>query len=324
MPIQLDDFEVLRKLGSGGLADVFAATSDRFDHEVALKVLRDPDRSRAHRRRFLREGLLLQRLKCPHLPACYEVVDGQRPYIVLEVLDGCTLSQRIRKHGVVDPAAVETIARVVLDALAWLHAHGVVHRDVKAGNVFLCKDDRILVLDLGLAVDPSDPLTTTLGDVMGTYAYMAPEQIAGGETDHRADLYSLGVTLYESLAGRRPYKAKGATGWPGGADCRACPPGDPASAGGTGHPVDGPGPDGSSLQCGRGNGRLDRPRRTSPGTQSTTARGAIQCDGRHRGGSGCRRVGPAGRRAGNGRGPNRASGLGDGQGPGGGRPGPAL
>jgi tetratricopeptide (TPR) repeat protein len=156
---------------------------------------------------------LLQRLKCPHLPKCFDVVDGPRPYIVLEVLDGRSLSQRIRKLGVVDPERVEEFAHVLLEALAWLHAHGVVHRDVKAGNVFLCEDGRILLLDLGLAVDPADPLTTTLGDVMGTYAYMAPEQIAGGETDHRADLYSLGVTLYESLAGRRPYKAKGATGY---------------------------------------------------------------------------------------------------------------
>jgi len=213
MPIQLDDFQVLRKLGSGGLADVFAASCSRFDHEVALKVLRDPDRSRAHRRRFLREGRLLQRLKCPHLPACFQVVDGPRPYIVLEVLEGRSLSQRIRKLGVVEPGHVERIAHVLLQALTWLHAHGVVHRDVKAGNVFLCEDSRILLLDLGLAVDPADPLTTTLGDVMGTYAYMAPEQIAGGETDHRADLYSLGVTLYEALAGRRPYKAKGATGY---------------------------------------------------------------------------------------------------------------
>ncbi len=213
MPIQLDDFQVLRKLGSGGLADVFAASCSRFDHDVALKVLRDPDRSRAHRRRFLREGRLLQRLDCPHLPCCYQVVDGPRPYIVLEVLNGRTLSQRIRKLGATPPELVEQVGQVLLEALAWLHAHGVVHRDVKAGNVFLCDEGRILLLDLGLAVDPADPLTTTLGDVMGTYAYMAPEQIAGGETDHRADLYSLGVTLYEALAGRRPYKAKGATGY---------------------------------------------------------------------------------------------------------------
>lgn len=209
MSIQIDEYEVERKLGAGGLADVFAAR-EPGGREVAIKVLREPSRGSAHVQRFLREGRLLMRLGHPGLPKCYSVVEGERPYIVLELMEGETLSERIRRDGPMSSDQVIGVATSLLSALEFLHAQGIVHRDVKTGNVFLKSDGQVMLMDLGLAGDPVDPLTTTLGDVMGTYAYMAPEQIAGAVMDRRADLYSLGVSLFESIVGKRPFGAIGA------------------------------------------------------------------------------------------------------------------
>jgi tetratricopeptide (TPR) repeat protein len=200
-------------LGSGGIADVYRAVSEADGRVVALKILREPDRSRANVRRFLREGFLLQRLVHDGLPACYAVIEEPRPVLALEVLEGCTLSERLSRSGSLSADQVFGVALSMLRVLGFLHHRGVIHRDVKASNIFLCQDGRVMLMDLGLAMDPEDPFTTTLGDVMGTYAYMAPEQIAGAEVDARSDLYSLGITLYEALCGRRPYSARGTAGY---------------------------------------------------------------------------------------------------------------
>lgn len=211
---RLDDWILEERIGSGGLADVYrAVAADGGGRPVALKVLREPERSVAHRKRFLREGRLLERMSHPGLPRCSGAVDGPQPYLVLELLKGRTLSERIKAGGPLDPAQTSFVALGILRVLGYLHDQGIVHRDVKSSNVYLADDRRVLLLDLGLAADPTDPLTTTLGDVMGTYAYMAPEQLSGAEVDHRCDLYSLGVTLYEALAGVRPYQARGAAGY---------------------------------------------------------------------------------------------------------------
>lgn len=212
------------KIGAGGLADVWRATADGVSRAVALKVLREPDRSDAHRSRFLREGRLLARLSHPGLPRCHGVLTEPRPAIALDLLSGLSLADRLRRDGPLPAELGEQIASSLLRVLEYLHHNGIVHRDVKASNTFLADDRRVLLLDLGLAADPSDPLTTTLGDVMGTYAYMAPEQIAGAEVDHRADLYSLGVTLYEALAGQRPFQARGAAGYLQAHREGICPP----------------------------------------------------------------------------------------------------
>ena len=210
---KLGDWTLEERIGVGGVADVWRARGPASERPVALKLLREPDRSAAHRARFLREGRLLQRLAFPGLPRCFEVRDGDQPFLVLELLEGETLAERIRSRGPLHPTLCARVAAALLRMLAVLHARGVVHRDVKSRNVYLEDDRRVLLLDLGLAADPGDPLATTLGDVMGTYAYMAPEQIAGAEVDHRCDLYSLGVTMYEALAGSRPFHASDAAGY---------------------------------------------------------------------------------------------------------------
>jgi serine/threonine protein kinase len=213
-------FVVDEFLGAGGIADVYRATADADGRVVALKILREPERSRANVRRFVREGYLLQRLAHEGLPLCHEVVEEPRPLLVLELLEGCTLSERLTQTGPLGAEEVFAVALAMLRVLGFLHHRGVIHRDVKSSNIYLCSDGRVMLMDLGLAMDPEDPFTTTLGDVMGTYAYMAPEQIAGAEVDPRSDLYSLGITLYEALCGRRPYSERSL--WPSGCATRPC------------------------------------------------------------------------------------------------------
>ncbi len=200
---------LIERIGEGGIADVFRSTWE--GREVALKVLREPDRP-AMRKRFIREGRLLQRLSHPGLVRCLHVFEGLQPVLVLELLKGEPLDDRIARQPLRGEEAVH-LAQAVLRVLQFLHEHGIVHRDVKASNIYMADDNRVVLMDLGLAIDPADPLTTTLGDVLGTYAYMAPEQIAGAESDHRTDLYSMGITLYEAVCGTRPFAARGASGW---------------------------------------------------------------------------------------------------------------
>ncbi|GDX80065.1 hypothetical protein LBMAG42_18760 [Deltaproteobacteria bacterium] len=206
---ELHGCPLIERIGEGGIADVFR--SEYEGREVALKVLRDTDRA-SMRRRFLREGRLLQRLDHPGLVRCLAAFDGESPALVLDLLVGLPLDERIARQPLDGDEAMH-LAGTVLRVLQYLHDHGIVHRDVKASNIYCASDNRIILMDLGLAADPIDPITTTLGDVLGTYAYMAPEQIAGADSDHRCDLYSLGVTLYEAVCGTRPYAARGAAGW---------------------------------------------------------------------------------------------------------------
>ncbi len=203
------DVVVHERIGEGGIADVFrAAWAGR---EVALKVLRDVDRV-GLKSRFLREGRLLQRLEHPGLAGCHAVIDDEAPAILLELLRGEPLDVRVARAPLTGDEGV-LVASSLLRTLGYLHERGVVHRDVKTSNVYMVDDRRVVLLDLGLAVEPGDPSVTTLGDIVGTHAYMAPEQIAGAETDHRADLYGLAVTLYEALCGERPFYARGLAGF---------------------------------------------------------------------------------------------------------------
>lgn len=212
-PDVLCGYHLMEHIGGGGVADVYRGVRVDGGPDVAVKVLRDPERSQAVVRRFLREGHLLRSFEHAGLPRCFDVFSSPRPVLVLELLKGWTLAEAIRGRGTLPAEEVTRIASELLRVLGFLHQRGVVHRDIKSSNVYLNGDGRTMLVDLGLAVDPMDPFTTTLGDVVGTYAYMAPEQIAGAGVDQRADLYSLGITLYEALAGTRPFKASGSVGY---------------------------------------------------------------------------------------------------------------
>jgi serine/threonine protein kinase len=210
--VQLGPYEVLGPIGAGSMGEVYRAQDHRLGREVAIKVLpvvftADPDRVR----RFEQEAKATGALNHPNVLTIYDIgSDGGAPYVISELLEGETLRERLARLMPIE-AAVE-FARQVAEGLAAAHAKGIVHRDLKPENLFVTRDDRIKILDFGLAklmagAGAAPGEGTQPGTVMGTAGYMAPEQVRGGHVDHRSDLFALGTILYEMLAGRRAFDA---------------------------------------------------------------------------------------------------------------------
>ncbi len=197
-------------LGRGGMAEVRAGTDLRLQRPVAVKFLLPEMAAREDiRRRFEAEACAAASLSDPHAVAVYDTGEHEGlPYIVMERLPGETLADRIAT-GPQDPAWVRQVAGEVLAALGAAHAAGLVHRDVKPGNILITADDHAKIADFGIAKsleasDGSLDLTGT-GQLLGTPAYLPPERLDGGPATAQSDLYSLGVVLYEALTGRCPF-----------------------------------------------------------------------------------------------------------------------
>ncbi len=207
-------FRVEEALGSGGMADVFRAVELSSGRSVAVKVLRtSPDQSPEATARLRREGQVLRSLKHPSIVGIDEVteIEGGRVMLVMELLRGETLGARIRR-GRLEPRELAPIIAGTATGLAAAHANGVVHRDLKPDNIFLCagSDGRVQVklLDFGVSKVFGGERLTQTGQVLGTPRYMSPEQLgAEPEVDHRVDIYALGVIIYEALAGKPPFLA---------------------------------------------------------------------------------------------------------------------
>lgn len=208
-------YRVELKLGTGATGVVFRARRPGDDRDVALKVLHDNLGSiSALKRRFEREARVLAKLEHPNIVEItdFGVSDEGHTFIAMELLEGRTLEQQLDEAPLA-PARALTVMREVLKGLAFAHARHVVHRDLKPANVFLCgpSGDKVKLLDFGLAKMLSDDdvaedgTLTRRGRIVGTPAYMAPEQITGTGLDVRADVYAAGILLYELLADRRPF-----------------------------------------------------------------------------------------------------------------------
>src|SRR4051812_22869853 len=211
-------YEIEALIGSGGMGDVYRARDTRLNRTVAIKVLpADVSASPERRERLEREALVISRLNHPHVRALYDVGahDGSA-FLVMEYLEGETLESRLAKRPL-PPAQALTCAVQIAEALDAAHREGIVHGDVKPANIMLTSSGAKL-LDFGVArlwervtsAEEHRRRATTLSEgssVPGTTAYMAPEQLEGGEADPRSDIFSLGVVLYEMLSGRRPFDA---------------------------------------------------------------------------------------------------------------------
>lgn len=206
-------YRVRRLLGRGGMGAVYEADHEALGRKVAVKVL-SPELSMRQEavERFRREALSAARLGHPNIIQIqdFRAEEGAAAFLVMELLQGETLAQRIDRLGTLSDGALRDIAHQVLDALTAAHAAGIVHRDIKPENLFLTPvgtGDVVKVLDFGVAKLESDQRITREGMLVGSPLYMAPEQAYGSSVDARADLYSLGATLYHARTGVPPFDA---------------------------------------------------------------------------------------------------------------------
>jgi eukaryotic-like serine/threonine-protein kinase len=204
-------YEVLDQIGGGGMGVVYRARDTRLGRTVALKFL-SPQLagSEAHKERFLREARAAANLEHPSICSVYDLGETEEGgfFIAMALCPGESLKERLAR-GPLAPEDALRVALHIAEGLASAHGHGIVHRDIKPGNVMVGEDDTVKLVDFGLAKLAEDPehLTRT-GTVVGTAAYMSPEQVLGDAVDHRADLWSLGVLLYEMLTGVRPFRGE--------------------------------------------------------------------------------------------------------------------
>ncbi len=213
---KLGPYEIQSPLGAGGMGEVYRATDAKLGRDIALKVLpaemaQDPERLG----RFRREAKTLAQLDHPNIVTIHSVEEcGGIHFLTMQLVDGLPLDRLIPQGGLPVEQIIE-IASALGDALA-AHEKGIVHRDLKPANVMVSNEGRVKVLDFGLAKDIraanlSDATMTSdsrtqIGVVMGTPAYMSPEQTSGRLLDHRTDIFSLGVMLHEMATGRRPFE----------------------------------------------------------------------------------------------------------------------
>ena len=214
---RLGPYEILEALGAGGMGEVFRARDPRLRRDVALKVI-NASRTRPESvERFEREARAAATLSHPNILAVFDIsIEGPVPYIVSELLQGESLRARL-DHGPLPYHKALEYGIQIAQGLAAAHGKGIYHRDVKPANVFITPDGQVKLLDFGLAKltfpdplqDSSEPTVPELshpGHALGTVGYMSPEQVLGEEIDHRADIFALGVVLYEMLTGRRAFQ----------------------------------------------------------------------------------------------------------------------
>ena len=207
-------YELGDKLGAGGMGEVFRARDTRLGREVALKFISPQYREDTDRRsRLLKEAQAASALRSPAIATTYDIgEEGFDLFIVMELVEGEPLSDRL-KRGPLRVAEVLRMAGQVADALDEAHGLGIIHRDIKSANLIMTPRGRVKILDFGLAKtigrgalgEQQTMAETQLGMVVGTVSYMSPEQALGKKVDHRSDLFSLGVVMYESLTGRLPF-----------------------------------------------------------------------------------------------------------------------
>ena len=208
-------YAIIERVGTGGMAEVYRARDELLGREVAVKVLSERfSRDRSFVERFRREAQAAANLNHPNIVSLFDYGSDDGTYfIVMEFIDGSSLSDIIRREGALMPERAAEIASDVAKALERAHAQGLVHRDIKSGNIMITRTGQTKVTDFGIARavgrDGEQTMTQT-GMVIGTAAYLSPEQAQGNPVDGRSDVYSLGVVLFEMLTGRTPFSGDSA------------------------------------------------------------------------------------------------------------------
>lgn len=209
-PRKIGNYRIEERLGSGGMGVVYRAFDEALQRPLAIKHLLSAQDNPVAVRRFRREAQAAARLNHPTIVHIYDIVEtGDGEWIVMELVEGKTLTSLIRQGGL-DLSEAVRLGREITDGLAEAHAHGIIHRDLKASNVMVTQSGHAKILDFGLAKffrQESEPDLSQSGIVFGTYHAMSPEQAQGLPLDHRSDLFSLGSLLYEMLTGASPFRA---------------------------------------------------------------------------------------------------------------------
>lgn len=198
-------------IGKGGMGEVWLGRDTKLGRRVAVKLIRFPDGQPDEElvQRFVRESRITAGLEHPGVPAVYDVgTDQGRPFMVMQRIEGISGADLIAEHGALPVGWAAAIAAQACAVLAAAHRSSLIHRDLKPGNLMLCPDGTVRVLDFGLAVAlaSADSQITRSGQTLGTPAYMAPELVLAGTTGPQTDLYAVGCTLHEMLAGRQPFR----------------------------------------------------------------------------------------------------------------------
>jgi len=220
---RLGSYEIIAPIGAGGMGAVYRARDARLDRDVAIKVLADTlIRDEAAMARFEREAVSVAKLSHPNILSIFEFAKDQdknaaTAYVVMELIDGETLRTRL-EHGAIPARKAVAYALQIAKGLGAAHGRGIVHRDLKPENVMITRDDHVKILDFGLAKSAAPQANgsqlqtqlaeTTPGTVLGTFGYMAPEQVRGLAVDQRADMFAFGALLYEMLSGQRAFRGE--------------------------------------------------------------------------------------------------------------------
>ena len=210
---QLGRYEVLEELGHGAMGTVYRARDPKIERVVAIKTVRvigtTPEQETEYRRRFFREAQAAGKLSHPGIVTIHDVGEDeatQTPYIVMEYVEGRTLESLLTEPGLERPsltASLELIKQVA-EALDYAHTYSIVHRDIKPANIMVTAEGRAKITDFGIAKLTQSEFTVP-GQILGTPAYLSPEQLKGIPIDGRSDLFALGVILYWMLTGQKPF-----------------------------------------------------------------------------------------------------------------------
>jgi serine/threonine protein kinase len=207
-------YRVVAKLGRGGMGTVYKAVDETLDREVAIKIL-NPDFAEGDvMKRFRAEASVMAELNHPSIATIYELHRSDDDLVmVMEFVRGESLDQFVQRSGPIEPERAAYLLSQVLDAIGHAHAAGIIHRDLKPSNVMVTEHGAVKIMDFGIARVRGAEHMTTDGYMMGTPAYMSPEQVLSQEVDGRSDLYSVGVMFYRLLTGKLPFEADTGSAW---------------------------------------------------------------------------------------------------------------